>query len=215
MIEKKLVINYLVILIFPFLGLSTYLKPTVSPSFGLLVSFLPSMIIILIFILDAIYKNRVDTNFTKVHFIFLLFLLTAAIAQYIAFKKGFPNLSMLVTINRILQLFTIYISFLIFNYYNKNDKKILYTILFTSLSILLLLNVVGYFGIGLAAPFREIDGRINFPFSGGVYGANNIMIPLIFLLFLLFKKSKVYRKSNCKISSMALSFYVFFIHLHD
>ncbi len=206
MIEKKLAINFLVILIFPFLGMSTYLMPTVSPSFGLLVSFLPSMIIIIIFTIDTIYENRIVTNFTKVHFVFLLFLCTAAIAQFIAFKKGYPNLSMAVTISRILQLFTIYISFLIFNYYNKNDNKIQYTVLFTSLSVLLLLNVVGYFGIGLAAPFREIDGRINFPFSGGVYGANNIIIPLIFLLFYYLKKIKF---TENPILKLALWLYLF------
>ncbi|MCG8307617.1 MAG: hypothetical protein MI975_09520 [Cytophagales bacterium] len=213
MIEKKIVINYLTICVFPIIGISTYVSGTISPTIGFLFSCIPSILIIIIFLVESIYQEKIPAIFNGYHLIFLLFITTSIIALFVSYKRGYPDLSITVVFLRSLRIFTIFLSFVIFAHYNKDDRFIIVNILFKSLVLLLGINIIGYYGLGLTAPFRQIEGRINFPFSGGVYGANMIIIPLIFLTFSNILKTKFTDKPFLKIgygALLILCLYIFY-----
>jgi hypothetical protein len=59
---------------------------------------------------------------------------------------------------------------------------------FLGFSILLLLNLIGFYGLGLANEMHSIEGRLNFPFFDGFYnGACLIAIVNLMILYYLFR----------------------------
>jgi hypothetical protein len=81
-----------------------------------------------------------------------------------------------------------FISFVIVNLYNPGDEDRLPKLAFLGFSLLLLLNLIGFYGLGLSNEMHSIEGRLNFPFFDGFYnGACLIVIINLMLLYYMFR----------------------------
>jgi hypothetical protein len=118
----------------------------------------------------------------------LIFILSSAASLFIALEKGLPEASFRLTLSKCLLLIVPFHAYLVFVLYNPHKDNLLRRTL-QSLSLLLAINLIGYFGLGIANEVHSIDGRLNFPFLGGFYNGA-CLLAIINLLLLHYLKSK-------------------------
>jgi hypothetical protein len=115
----------------------------------------------------------------------LVFILSSIASLFIALNKGLPEADFTRMLTKSMLLIVPFHSFLVFVLYNQRNEYLLRLTLL-SLSLLLAINVVGFFALGLSNEVHSIEGRLNFPFLGGFYnGASLIAIINIMLLYYL------------------------------
>ncbi len=116
----------------------------------------------------------------------LLFVLSSAGSLFIALNKGLPEATTILTFTKSLLIIIPFHAFLIVVLYNNTTREKLLQVLIISLSLLLAINLVGYFALGLANETHSLEGRLNFPFLGGFYsGASLLAIINLLLLYYL------------------------------
>src|SRR5690606_15277183 len=180
---KRDVINFLFLISFAVYGVGNYVTAAMSPSIGLLLSSSTYLAIIGFYLLDMIYKKSFEMKLrTGVYWLMVLFLLSAIAASFISQFKGFPNMSMNVTVGKAIALFVPFHAFLVVIWYNRyRGDEILVRLCIGGLSLLLLVNLLGY-GAGMTNQGHSLAGRLNLPFFGGLYSASSMMIFLSLVL---------------------------------
>jgi hypothetical protein len=183
--HKYQIINLLFLISFPVYGAGAYVAAKLSPSVGYLVSCSIHLLIILFYCIDLAYQRefRVRINFNYV--LMMLFLLSSVASLFIALNKGLPDTNLAQMSMRSLLLVIPFHSFLIVRLYNDGEQKHLPPILvLRGLSLLLFINIAGYYGLGLTNETHSIEGRLNFPFLDGFYsGAGLLAILNLMLLY--------------------------------
>lgn len=116
-----------------------------------------------------------------------LYTLSCVIALVVAFHKDLPETTSSLTITRSLLLFLPFQAFVAVRFYN-DDPKTLPKLVFISLSSLLAINLLGFYGLGLTNEIHSISGRINFPFMDGLYSGASLVAILSLMLLYYFKK---------------------------
>jgi hypothetical protein len=103
----------------------------------------------------------------------------------VALGKGLPDTNFRLMLTKSLLLIVPFHSFLVVVLYN-NDKGNLLRLALISLSLLLAINLIGFFVMGISNGVHSIEGRINFPFLDGFYSGASLLaiINLILLYFL-------------------------------
>lgn len=183
---KRDIINFLCIVSFPVYGIGTYISAVSSPSTGYIISISPFLVIILFYIIEIMYNGGFNTRLNKYYYFMLLFVLSSAGSLFIALNKGLPEATTILTITKSFLVIIPFHAFLIVVLYNNTARKDLLQLLLTSLSFLLVINLVGYFVLGLANETHSLEGRLNFPFLGGFYsGASLLAIINLLLLYYL------------------------------
>lgn len=182
---KRDIVNFLFIISFPVYGIGTYFSAVKSPSAGYLISISPHLMIMLFYFIDVLYARELKIRLNGYYVFMLLFILSSAASLFIAFNKGLPESNLSLTITKSILLIAPFHSFLILVLYN--DKKgSLVKLTLLSLSLLLVINLFGYFGLGLSNGTHSIEGRLNFPFLDGFYtGASLLAIINLLLLYYL------------------------------
>ena len=113
----------------------------------------------------------------------LVFILSSVASLFIALYKGLPESNVAQIATKSLLLLVPFHSFIVVVLYNEAKGSLLRLTLY-SLSLLLLFNLIGYFGLGLSNGTHSIDGRLNFPFLDGFYsGASLLAIIDLLLLY--------------------------------
>ena len=201
---KRDLINFLFILSFPMYGLGTYVSAIKSPSIGYLVSISPHLLIMLFYCIDLLYQREFKSRLNGYYFFMLLFILSSAASLFIALGKGLPEATLTLTITKSLLLIVPFHSFLMVILYNEKKGSLLKLTLL-SLSLLLAINLVGFFVLRLSNGVHSIEGRLNFPFLDGFYsGASLLAIINLMLLYYL------QRTWSDPVRFVSLSAYFFF-----
>lgn len=185
---KRDIINFLFIVSFPIYGIGNYISAVKSPSIGYLISISFHVAIIIFYIIDLLYKRELKFRLNGNYFLMLLFLLSSAASLFIALNKGLPEATLLLTISKSLLLIVPFQSFVIVVLYNEMKDNLLRLTLL-SLSLLLFVNLIGYFGLGLSNELHSIEGRLNFPFLDGFYSGAGLLAVISLLLLHYLQKT--------------------------
>jgi hypothetical protein len=182
---KRDLINFLFIISFPMYGMGTYFSAVKSPSAGYLISISPHLLILLIYVIDLLYHGEFGFRINTKYFLMLLFVLSSIASLFVAFNKGLPESTLLLTLTKSLLLIVPFHSFIVVVLYNDKKDNLLRLTLY-SLSFLLAINLIGFFVLGLSNGVHSIEGRINFPFLDSFYSGASLLaiINLILLYFL-------------------------------
>lgn len=164
-------------------GIGSYIGDTRSPSVGLVISSSCFLAIIAFFLIDIAYKREFPMRVRgHVYMIMLLFLLSSIASIFVAYNKGYPNLSFNVVIGNTIALLAPFHAFLAVVWYNRNMPEGTFVrLLLTGLCLMLIINLLGY-GAGLSNVGHSMEGRLNLPFFQGLYAASSLMIFLNLLL---------------------------------
>jgi hypothetical protein len=182
---KRDIINFLFIISFPVFGIGTYYSAIKSPSVGYLISIAPHLMMLLIYLIDLMYQREFVFRLNAKYFLMLLFLLSSIASLFVALNKGLPESNFGLLITKSLLLIVPFHSFLVLILYNNNRGNLL-RLLLSSLSLLLIINLIGFYVLGMSNGVHSIDGRINFPFLDGFYSGASLLaiINLILLYFM-------------------------------
>lgn len=182
---KRNIINFLFASSFPVYGLGTYFSAVHSPSAGYIISILPPLLILLFYFIDLLYKNEFRIRLNGHYWFMLIFILSSIASLFIALGKGLPEASLIQTVTKSILLLVPFHAFLIIVLYNE-EKENMVRLTLISLSVLLFINLVGFFGLGLSNAGHSIEGRLNFPFLDGFYSGASLLaiINLILLHYL-------------------------------
>jgi hypothetical protein len=111
--------------------------------------------------------------------------LSSIASLFVALHKGLPESGILLMSTKSLELIVPFNAFVVFIIYNYEKKNLLWLTLL-SLSLLLIINLIGFFILHLSNEVHSIEGRINFPFLDSFYsGASLLAIINLILLYYL------------------------------
>src|SRR5579859_7487473 len=188
MLNKKDIVNFLFVVSFPLYGAGTYVSASKSPSTGFLISISSHLLIILFYIIDSAYRKGPGLKLNRYYFLNLLYLLTCIVSLFRALFNQLPEDNMMMTLVKCLVLITPVNAFIIVAHYNKDTEDRLPDLTFISLSLLLGINLFGFFVLKLSNEFHSIEGRLNFPFLDGFYsGACVLTILNLMLIYYIMK----------------------------
>jgi hypothetical protein len=186
MLSKRDIINFLFVASFPVFGMGTYVAASKSPSGGFMVCISAHLLIILFYLIDVIYKNEFRPRVNAFYFLNWLYLLTCIVSVFRALYAGLPEDNLAMTVVKSIVFITPVNAFIIVFLYNDDKPERITHLTFLSLSILLLINMLGFFGLGLSNDIHSIEGRLNFPFLDGFYsGACVLTILNLMLIYYL------------------------------
>ena len=175
MISKRKLINALFVLGFPFYGLGTYVSFKNNFSMGLMVSVMPWLAIITIYIIDVLYRKTLKNVVNSTYWLAIVFLLSLVASMWVSYANNFPGLNLVNTLAySVLFLVPINASVIVNIYNKKNADYDIARMILIGLSILIIVNFIGFFG-GLRNLVHGFEGRINLPFMRGIYDASHLL----------------------------------------
>jgi hypothetical protein len=180
--DKRHIINGLFILSFPVYGLGTFVSASISPSAGYIVSMTLHILILVFYLIDLIYRNKITFRLNWVYVATLAYIVTAAGSLFVGYYKGLPESNLGLITTRSLLLLIPFHAFIVFMLYNEHHTDELPMILIKGLSALLFINLVGYFALGLTNAQHSIEGRLNMPFLDGFYSGASVLAILNLLI---------------------------------
>ncbi len=181
MLYKKDIINFLFVVSFPLYGFGNYVSATKSPIAGFMVSISAHLLIILFYSLDAVYKKSFQLRTNRFYWLTWLYLVTCIISLFRALSNQLPEDNLMITIVKCILITAPVNAFVIVAFYNDDDGRIP-KLTFISLSLLLLINLIGFFVLGLSNELHSIEGRLNFPFLDGFYSGACVLAILNLML---------------------------------
>jgi hypothetical protein len=190
MLSKRHIINFLFVASFPLYGIGTYLAGAWSPSGGFMVCILAQLLIILFYLIDIIYKREFQPRINGYYFLNWLYLLTCIVSVFRALYNGLPEDNLAITVVKCILFVVPVNAFIMVILYNDDEVERITHLTFLSLSILLLINLFGFFVLKLSNEFHSIEGRLNFPFLDGFYSGACILTILNLMLIYYMTKVK-------------------------
>src|SRR5258706_8983037 len=184
MLGKRDIINFLFVASFPLFGIGTFIAATKSPSGGYIFCISAHLTIILFYLIDILYKKEFQPRINGYYFLSWAYLLTCIVSVFRALYGGLPEDNLAITIVKSIVFVAPVNAFIIVVLYNDNMMERITRLTFLSLSILLLINLFGFFVLKLSNELHSIEGRLNFPFLDGFYsGACVITILNLMLIY--------------------------------
>jgi len=173
------------VLTFPIYGLGLYYASASSPTIGYVICCAPFFLIILFHLIDLLYKREFNLRLNGNYILAMFFFLTAIVSLFIAIGKNLPELPMRLAILKAVLSVLPYHAFIIALIYNRDSKKVV-KLTFVGLTLLVFINVIGYYGLGMSNTLHNIEGRINFPFLDGLYAVGCLLAIINLMLYYLF-----------------------------
>ena len=189
MLNKRDIINFLFLISFPFYGIGAYVSGGFSPSVGYIVGVSPHILIILFYLVDLLYKSDVKVKVNWFYPLVLLFQLTCVVALFVSLSKNMPSMNMLGNVTKSILLVVPFQAFVIVFLYNENHRENFVKLTFWSFTCLLIINLIGFFGLGLTNEIHSIAGRIAMPFLDGFYSGACLLAILNLMILSFMKKS--------------------------
>lgn len=183
--DKRGIINLLYIISFPMYGIGLYFSAAKSPSAGYVISIAPHLLILLFYFIDILYRGEFEFKINVNYFLMLSFILSSIVSLFVALHKGLPESSLVQMSVKSLLLIAPFHAFVVVMLYNLKKQNFLWLTLL-SLSILLAINLIGFYILRLSNEVHSIEGRINFPFLDSFYSGATLLaiINLILLHYL-------------------------------
>src|SRR6478736_7460816 len=182
MLGKKEIINFLFVASFPLYGIGMYVTASLSPSLGFLVCISGHLLIILFYLIDITYKGEFQPRLNFYYVLNLIYLATCIVALFRALHNQLPEHNLTMTLAKCAVFTAPVNAFIIVILYNEDKVERITHLTFLSLSILLLINLFGFFVLGLSNEFHSIEGRLNFPFLDGFYSGACVLTILNLML---------------------------------
>ena len=187
MISKRKLINALFILGFPFYGLGTYVSFKNNFSAGLIVSIMPWLAIVAIYILDIVYRKSLRNVVNSTYWLAIAFLVSLIASMWVSYMNNFPGLNPVNTTSYSILFAIPFNAAVILNLYNKDDEDHDFAkMILWGLSALILVNFLG-FAAGMRNLVHGFEGRINLPFMRGIYDASHLMSMINLMLIFYIK----------------------------
>lgn len=187
MLEKKDIVNFLFVISFPVFGVGCYVGG--FSAVGPILSILPLILIIVFYVLDSLYQRSLNFRPNLLYFLINVFLLLFAYSVQVGLEN-IPSMSKPTGWGRMLQIIIPYNAFVPMFLYNGKDTQKVIRLTFVGLGILLLINIVGFFGLGLTNAVHSIEGRVNFPFIDSLYSGSAMLVVISLMLIYYMKQSK-------------------------
>ena len=172
---------------FPIYGLGCYVSASMSPSLGLTLTTLPYFLIILFYAIDLLYKEDIYIKVNGYYYLVLGLLACYVISLFIAVNKELPDFPFRLAVFKSVLMLAFFHAFLIVYLYNQKKEAIV-KLAFKGLTVLLLINVIGYFVLGLSNNTHSIEGRISFPFINGLYSGASLVAIINLMVFYFLKR---------------------------
>lgn len=195
MLEKRDIINFLYVMSFPVYGIGAYISAAFSPSVGYIAGISIHLLIIVFYLIDLIYKRDIDIKVNRFYFLTVLFQLTCVASLMVSLSKNLPSMNLLGVATKSVQLVIPFQAFIVVFLYNEKYKENFLKLTFLSWSILLAINLVGFFGLGISNATHSIEGRITFPFLDSFY-SGACLISMINLMMIAFIRKQAKNPIN-------------------
>lgn len=189
MLDKKNIINALFIASFPVYGIGSYFSASQSPSMGYLISIVPHTAILIFYMIDLVYRKEFQIRVNKWYLVMWIFLISSVASLFVALNKHLPESNELLTITKSLMVIIPFQAFVVVHLYNE-QYNVLVKLTFISLSVLLFINLIGYFVFRFSNELHSIEGRINFPFLDGIYSGSSLIAIISLMLLYYFRDAR-------------------------
>jgi O-antigen ligase len=189
MLNKRDIINFLFLISFPFYGIGSYVSGGFSPSVGYIVGVVPHLFIIIFYLVDLLYKNDIKVKVNWLYPVVILFQLTCVAALFVSLSKNMPSMNLIGNVTKSILLLVPFQAFVIVFLYNENHRENFVKLTFWSFTILLLINLIGFYGLGLTNEIHSIAGRLAMPFLDGFYSGACLLAILNLMILAFIKKS--------------------------
>ena len=184
MLSKRKIVNTLFLIGFSCYGIGNYLLNKRSFSEGVLFSALPYMLIVIIYLVDLIYRRKVTPMVNGNFKLAIIFIGLTGISMWVALLAGYAGLGGLNVNTRVVLFFVPFLSAVIVNIYNRDIADFSWgRLMMGSIGLFLIVNVLGMLA-GIPNLIHSFSGRLDFPFSMGIY--SNAHAVALFALGLLF-----------------------------
>ncbi|MBA4054969.1 MAG: hypothetical protein C0490_09680 [Marivirga sp.] len=186
MLDKRDIINFLFLVSFPVYGIGAYVSGNVSPTLGYYFSMSVHLVMVLFYLIDLLYKKEFKIRVNTFYLIMVLYLVSCAVSLLVSLNRQTLHPNPVLMYSKMALLVLPFHAFIVTFLYNEKRHDKLVKLTFNSLSLLLVFNLIGFFGLGLKNGIHSIEGRINFPFLDGLYSGACLLavINLMILYFL-------------------------------
>jgi hypothetical protein len=195
MLDKRNIVNFLFAASFPLYGIGSYVAATFNSPIGNSISASAYVCILLFYLLDLLYKKEFTLRVNGLVILMFAFQVSSIIAFIVALNKNAPFLTPLHSITRSLIILFPFYAFIAVCLYNEKDKGRLVKVAFKGLSLLVFINIVGYYVFGLENGTHSIEGRLSMPFIDGMYSGACIIAVTNLLVFYYMRKALADRDS--------------------
>jgi hypothetical protein len=186
---KRDIINFLFLISFSMYGIGSYIGASKSPSIGYLISATPFLLINVFYLLDILYKGKVGSKVNGIYYLVLLYLLSGVASLVISLNKGLPDITVFTVFGRSLLVLLPFPAFVVVYKYNRRSKEdLIPKLTLISLSAFFLVNLFGYYVLGLTNQGHNLEGRVNLPFFGGLYSAASMLVMMNLMLVWYMRK---------------------------
>lgn len=213
MLDKKDIINFLYVASFPVYGIGSYVTATINSPIGHMVSISVHILIILFYTIDLLYKKQFQIKVNSLFFWMIAFQLSSVAAFFIALSKNPPFINELVSYTRSGIIIFPFFAFVAVCLYNEKQPERLVHLTFNSLSIMLLINVIGFYVFGLQNGIHSIEGRLSLPFIDGMY-SGACLIAIINLMLYYYMKKAVAESDGFRFTYLLLYFLLNLLFLY-
>ena len=189
MLNKRDIINFLYVISFPVYGIGAYVAAAFSPSIGYIVGISIHLLIILFYLLDLVYKRDLEVKVNWLYFVTVLFQLTCVVSLIISLEKNMPSMNMIGVVTKSILLLVPFQAFVIVFLYNESHKENFIKLTFLSWSLLLAINIIGFFGLGIRNVTHSIEGRVTFPFLDSFYSGACLVAMINLIMISYIRKS--------------------------
>jgi hypothetical protein len=190
MLNKRDIINFLFLISFPFYGIGAYISGVSSPSVGFVAAVLPNIAIVLFYLVDLVYQRDLKIRVNWVYVLALIFQLAGVVSLFVSLSKNMTSLNMIHNLTRSISLLVPFQSYVIVLLYNEKHRENFVRLTFWSFTCLLLINLLGYYGLGLTNATHSIEGRLAMPFLDGFYSGACLLAILNLMILSFIKKSQ-------------------------
>src|SRR5690606_37733592 len=144
---------------FSMYGIGNYISASRSPSIGYLISAAPFLLITVFYSLDVLYKGKVRSKVNGLDYIMLLYIISGVGSLAMSLHKGLPDITTFTVVGRSLLVFLPFHAFVVVYQYNsKAADDVIPRLSLIGLSILFLVNLIGYYGLGLSNQGHNLEG---------------------------------------------------------
>src|SRR5690606_1160448 len=205
MLDKKDIINFLYVASFPMYGIGSYVTANINSPIGQMLSTSVHIAIILFYTIDLLYKKEFQFKINSLFFWMVAFQLSSVAAFFIALAKNPPFINEVVSYTRSGIIIFPFYAFVAVCMYNEKKPEKLVHLTFNSLSLMLLINLIGYYVFGLKNGIHTIEVRLSLPFIDGMY-SGACMIAIINLMLYYYMKKAIADTDGFRFTYLLLYF---------
>lgn len=189
MLDKRQTINFLYTASFPIFGIGSYVAANINGPIGHMVSVSLHLLIVLFYVIDLLYKKQFEFRINGIFFIMIAFQISCISSFAIALAKNPPFIDETISYARSGIILLPFFAFVAVCIYNLDDSRKLARMTFKSLSILLFINLIGFYVFGLKNGIHNIEGRLSLPFIDGMYSGACLIAILNLMTFYYMKEA--------------------------